>query len=658
VDKRLPLALFLSFLVLMAWTMLRPRPQQVEPATSPPAAAGLAPAPDAAPAVRELSGAVIEDEEAREETLVFGRRGDPGHYRARFTNRGAALVELRYANAYDHAGLSDEEKADPEHWVALVEPVATPAGPTRSMLLAADRSAAPLVPHKPLEETLWRARVLGEREAPEGIEFTCAPGGGVTFTKRYLFDPTRTRFVLELELENTGVPEHAGACQLVITPAACMPANSGDVWYKGREPQALAVGRSSSGEPEPFLVAPRDQKGKPAGPLKHTGDLLFAGAENKYFAVLIRGLEEQDQETLAGAGWRKLRDEAWARAHPGEEDVAWRQITTDVQLRVWVPEPGKRQVYRYAVYAGPKDPAQLAAASSDFTSLLRKDLGMFQVISRVLLVVMRFFEHLTGNWGVAIILLTISVRTVLFPLNRRSQTTMARYQSKMKRLQPRIEEIKERWKNDLQRQRQEQAKLMQEEGAFPPLGGCLPMFLQLPVFFGLYRALGLAYELRQSPFFGWIEDLSLPDRLVRLDFDTHLPFLGTIGYLNILPLLMVVTWVLQQRSMPKPADEQGARMYKMMMWMPVMMGFFLYNYAAGLSLYVITQSCLSMFEMKVIKKYWPLDDTEKPKQKKKSGFLARLAQAQQQQMKRVQEMQRHDARRRGPQQKHGKARKA
>ena len=279
---------------------------------------------------------------------------------------------------------------------------------------------------------------------------------------------------------------------------------------------------------------------------------------------------------------------------------------------------------------------------------------MFSLIAGFLLVVLRFLQSIVGNWGVAIILLTITVRAVLFPINRRSQTAMSRYQAKMKRLQPKIEALKERYKNDPQGQRQAQAKLMQEEKAFPPLGGCLPMFLQLPVFFGLYRALGSAYELRQAPFFGWIDDLSLPDRLLYIDFDTHLPFIGTIEYLNVLPILMVVMWVLQQRGMPTPADEQAAKMQKMMTWMPVMMGFFLYNYAAGLSLYVITQSTLGLFEQKVIKKYWPVDDTEIDPKDRKKGWLARLlgpfferiAEAQKRQLESMEQMKRADQRRR------------
>ena len=269
-------------------------------------------------------------------------------------------------------------------------------------------------------------------------------------------------------------------------------------------------------------------------------------------------------------------------------------------------------------------------------------MGMFSSIANVLLFVLDGFHALTQSWGLAIILLTIAVRAILFPINRRSQTAMARYQTKMKRLQPKIDEIKKRCAKDPAQQRQEQAKLMQQEGAFPPLGGCLPMFLQIPVFIGLFAALRCSFDLRQAPFALGIKDLALPDRLFAIHLG--LPLVGTIEYLNVLPPLMVVLWIWQQKGMPMPADEQAARMQKMMMWMPVLFGFMLYNYAAGLSLYMITQSGLGILEQKVIKKVWPIDDREVPP--RKTGFLARLMEAQQKQTRLQQERRREKARRR------------
>ncbi len=135
--------------------------------------------------------------------------------------------------------------------------------------------------------------------------------------------------------------------------------------------------------------------------------------------------------------------------------------------------------------------------------------------------------------------------------------------------------------------------------------------------------------------------------------DVSLPLIGTIEYLNILPPLMVVLWILQQKVMPKPTEEQALRMHKMMMFMPIMFGFFLYNYAAGLSLYMITTSTFGILEQTVIKKIWPLDDKERPK--KKSGFMTRLGELQKDAQK-LQEMKRSERKQGKGQQRKGPAR--
>ncbi len=417
----------------------------------------------------------------------------------------------------------------------------------------------------------------------------------------------------ELDLENAALEASPGVREFVLTPCACIPAEAADRWT--REPQAIAYSRGKGDTTTSAEIQGTDERGtKIAGSFPVEEPLSFLGVYNKYFAVLLHGSDEASRATLIGASWRGLRDEGWARAHPEQSAAAWRQLVADAQLRLVLPPTGEKRTFQYDLYAGPKERTRLEAAWPDHSKLIEKDLGFFNGIASLLLAVLGFFERLTGNWGVAIILLTISVRLLLFPVNRKSQTTMARYQSKMKRLQPRIDEIKKRYAKDPTAQRQEQAKLMQEEGA---------------VFIGLFAALRSSFDLRHAPFGLWIHDLAVPDRFVRIGL--QLPFLGSIEYLNLLPLLMVVLWIWQQKGMPMPADEQAAKMQKMMLWMPVMMGFFLYNYAAGLSLYMITQSGLGIIEQKLIKKIWPLDDAERPR--KKNGFMARLMEAQQQQMK-------------------------
>jgi YidC/Oxa1 family membrane protein insertase len=383
--------------------------------------------------------------------------------------------------------------------------------------------------------------------------------------------------------------------------------------------------------------------GKRRGALAATPPIVYAGVFNKYYAVLVHAADAETLPTMSGASWRALRDEAWLARHPGKADEAWRSLLLDVDLQLSLPPPGSSRTWRYEVYAGPKQREALVASLPDHRSLLEHDLGFVSGIARVLLAVMEFFQSITGSWGLAIVLLTLLVRVILFPINRRSQTAMARYQVKMKRIQPRIEEMKKRWEKDPKKLREEQARIMQEEGAFPPLGGCLPPLLQLPIFIGLFRAIGVSYDLHQAPFLGIIKDLSLPDQLLPLD--VTLPLLGHITAINVLPPIMVVMWILQQRAMPRPTEEQALLMYKMMMWMPIVMGIFLYNYAAGLSIYMITTSALGIIEQKYIKKHWPIDDTELPPKKGK-GFMAKLMAAQEERMKQVQLQRAADAKRR------------
>ncbi len=651
-DKRLLYVLPLCFAIVLGWSVLSqkmgwtPPPEQrasapaqpvSEPAPSPnaPAASGAgAPAP--APAATDPAlGPVIGDEVERTETIVVGSRGTPGHYRAVFTNKGAALVELRTGNFFDQAGRSAEEQRDPAHWAVLVGEQHSPEQ-SRAMSLRATLSSQSLV-KEPLERALWKMTPLGPETAREGVEFELAPGTGVTFVKRFLFVPGSDEIRFEFELRNGSVQELTGFRSFLLTPAAGVPNNSGDAFYT--EPQAVAATKPPDSSEPALVVQHIDVGGQHRSDVfRGTPPLLFAGVQNKYFAVLVRAADDLSRPALTAASWRLLRDEAYAAAHPQNSNEAWRQLETDVDLQVTLPPPGATRAWNFLLYAGPKQDEALEAAHPAYVSLVTEDLGFTSGIARILLGVLGFFHSMTNSWGMAIVLMTLLVRVVLFPVNRRSQTAMGRYQAKMKRLQPRIEELKKRFAGDPSKLRAEQAKLMQTEGAFPPLGGCLPPLLQLPIFIGLFRAVGVSFDLRQAPFLGVIQDLSLPDRLIPVDIT--LPLLGHMTAINVLPPLMVVFWILQQRSMPKPTEEQALMMYKMMMFMPIVMGIFLYNYAAGLSIYMITTSVLGIFEQKVIRKYWPVDDTELPVKKKKGGFMAKLMEAQEQRMKQLEQAKR------------------
>ena len=649
-EKRLPLALLLSAIVILVYSRFVAPPPPAPapaPAVSDPLEAGRAAEGDraarkaAAEAMTYVSEPIrAESEETLE--LFIGTPGEAGSYRATFTNRGALLRELRLADYYDQVDLPESERGDPMHWIEL----AIPAKSGGSLLLASSPSSVGLLrPDEDLDEALWTMREVRDDSGAIGVDFEYAPGTGVVFEKRVRFVPGKHVFELELAIRNEAAPTAVGPKQFRFTPVDVVPRVQYDKFYQA--PQ-IALGVIDEGAVEVEVQMPQlSARGKTGGVIPARSGIDFAAVHNKYFAFAMRDDRPAAEtgvrasQSMIGATWRREIDERWIALHPDEAEDGNRLLVADLQLRLAVPPVGERSAQGYRIWAGPKKEQLFVAEYADYGELLRKDLGFFASISRILISILRFFEGIVGNWGVAIILLTITVRLVLFPLNRRSQTAMARYQAKMKRLQPKIDEIKKRYEKDPGKLRQEQAALMQKEGAFPPLGGCAPMFLQIPVFFGLFQALRVVFDLRQAPFFGWIRDLSQPDRLLPTGIATELPLLGPVDYVNVLPPLMVFLWIWQQRSMPQPADEQAARMQKMMMWMPVVFGLMLYNYAAGLSVYMITQSGLGIFEQRFIKKHWPVDDTEKPR--KKTGFMARMAELQAQKMKELEAAQRKKA---------------
>ena len=210
--------------------------------------------------------------------------------------------------------------------------------------------------------------------------------------------------------------------------------------------------------------------------------------------------------------------------------------------------------------------------------------GWFSIVSRTLNFILNKYHMLLDqvaknwSWGLAIIFLTITVRFCIWPLHAKSTHTMKR----MAKLQPEMLKIKEKYVDDPNKINSETMGLYRKYG-INPLGGCLPMLIQIPIFFGFYRMLQYAVELRGHSFL-WVDDLSQPDTL------THLGFLGGIP-LNVLPIVMAITSFLQIRMTPKTGDPMQQ---KIIMFMPFMFFFFCYNFASALALYWTTQNIFSI----------------------------------------------------------------
>lgn len=221
------------------------------------------------------------------------------------------------------------------------------------------------------------------------------------------------------------------------------------------------------------------------------------------------------------------------------------------------------------------------------------DFGWFYFLTKPFLHILNWLYAFLGNMGIAIIIFATLIRALLLPIATKSYESMA----KMRKMQPQMQSLQKRFKDDKQRLQIEMMNLYKREKV-NPAAGCLPMFLQIPVFYALYKVLSVSIDMRQAPFYGWITDLSAPDPTSVFTgfgyFDWSVPALLNIG---ILPVLMGLTMVIQQKLSPAPADPTQAKVLK---WMPVIFTFMLGGFAAGLVLYWTWSNILSILQQKYI----------------------------------------------------------
>jgi YidC/Oxa1 family membrane protein insertase len=227
------------------------------------------------------------------------------------------------------------------------------------------------------------------------------------------------------------------------------------------------------------------------------------------------------------------------------------------------------------------------------------DWGWFYFITKPMFLALDYFFHLFGNFGVAILLVTVIVKLLFFPLANKSYASMA----KMKSVQPQLAALKERYPDDRQKQQQEMMEIYRKE-KINPIAGCLPVALQIPVFFSLYKVLFVTIEMRHAPFYGWIKDLSAPDPtnlfnlFGLLSFDpTHLPVFGHYLALGIWPIIMGITMWFQMKLNPTPPDPTQKMIFD---WMPLIFTFMLAGFPAGLVIYWAWNNLLSVLQQSYI----------------------------------------------------------
>ena len=297
-------------------------------------------------------------------------------------------------------------------------------------------------------------------------------------------------------------------------------------------------------------------------------DLLWAGTFNQFFCTLIT-----PEEHGAGTVWgRRLP----APLPPGEQDDKQHYACEAAfSLPPATLESGAPLTQHFQIYAGPRSYAGLKQLGTQREDMLFY--GMFNIICVALMKLMLWFYNHVGNFGVAILLVTLTIRILIWPLYAKSQKSMKR----MAALSPKMKAIQAKYKDDPQKQQQKVMALYKDYGV-NPIGGCLPMLLQMPIFFGFYTMLQSAVELRGADFL-WVHDLSAPDTVAHV---AGLP-------INPLPLLMAGTMLLQMMMTPNTGDKMQQRMF---MIMPVFFLFICYSFASALALYWTAQNIIGIFQ--------------------------------------------------------------
>ena len=414
--------------------------------------------------------------------------------------------------------------------------------------------------------------------APNEVVFTRTMPDGVVIRKTFIVDEAdagQGNYALNLTVDftNNG-PATAQRLGYFVSTGGAAPIHSSDMtiytgfdWYRD--------GKATFTDVNWFNQSSIPLTGIELRPAQNiyeqkSDNIAWAAAKNQYFVNLVA-------VTAGPAG-----ESVWARRidllHGGDAERPVFGIEGALGLPGFSLAPGETKSWSFQIFTGPKDLGRLSTLGHDEQAVM--NFGIFKWVSEILLYSMNALYGVLGNFAAAIIALTIIIKALLWPLQNKATDSMRR----MAALSPKMTELREKYKDDPTKMNQELMKLYKDYGV-NPFSGCIPILIQIPIFFGFYSMLGTAIELRNSSFL-WVSDLSQPD---------------TVGYLfgfpiNILPILMALTMLWQMHVTPKSGDALQQRMF---MFMPLIFILFAYNFASALSLYWTTQNLISIIQLYV-----------------------------------------------------------
>jgi YidC/Oxa1 family membrane protein insertase len=407
-----------------------------------------------------------------------------------------------------------------------------------------------------------------KRTAADGLEITkvymlSKPAG--------LKDDYQIRLAITFKNNGSNVFETPG---FFVSTGAAEPIHRSDRifatqfdWYRDGKFNSIAVNYFDPGK-----ILGLFQTSGPRDVYTATADkILWSAVSNQYFATILAPQEIEGKQVWATPVNFPTND--------GQPPI--RAIQGAMEIPAFTLPSGESKTVVFNIYAGPKEFNRLAKLPNDQADIM--NFGWAKWVSEILLTVMNILHGWVGSYALAIIIMTIIIRSLLWPLQNAATKSMR----KMAKLSPIMNELREKYKDDPQRMNQETMKLYKEYGV-NPFGGCLPMLVQIPIFFGFYGMLDKSIELRNSSFL-WVRDLSQPDTVFHL---------GDIP-INILPLVMAATQLWQMSITPKTGDPAQQRMF---LFMPLIFLFICYNYASGLALYWTVQNLFFVAQMYLTRK--------------------------------------------------------
>jgi YidC/Oxa1 family membrane protein insertase len=542
-QTRLLVAIALSFLVFLLWSFAfgpkkpdMPAEQAQEESLS--GTPGQNPTPEAAKreaVEKQISSEPAQVKEARLSRSARAISVDTPLYRITLTEEGAAVISMVLK---DYRETIDADSPNKE----LIPKEVT--GGTVITSFGEDSGSQ-------LERAVFTADQAAEtitvQGGPADLRFTFTTADGVRIEKSYRFFPDSYLIDLNITIHNGSDQVIQGPLKVGLRNLATL--EEGAYGFQG--PSGLI-----NGGLEQVKVK------KIAEQNKLEGKIRWVAIEGQYF------MESLISKTpIEGAMLLAHNDKI---------------IENRLVIGIDAISPGSEQTIAYSIFLGPKSLSVLKAVNNELDRAI--DFGWVEVIAKPCLYFMNFIYRYIPNYGIAIIILTIVTRLIFWPLAQKSYKSM----NDMRRLQPLMQEIREKYKDDKARINQETMALYRTY-KINPMGGCLPMLIQMPVFFALYRMLYQAIELRHAPFFGWMNDLSAPDRLFHFAF--KVPFMNEPYGIPVLTIIMGGTMLLQQKLSPQPGDPMQA---KMMMLMPIVFTFIFINFPSGLVLYWLVSNLVSI----------------------------------------------------------------